>query len=164
LVMPVMDGFELTCRLRQLPEFQQTILLASSATVFDSYQHQSREAGCNDFLSKPIETKDLLEIIRYHLGLSWIYQKTDESLTQLAITAGNSSKTTQQTAIIPPPVSELKVLYDFARKGLLDSLNEQAERLKATDEQYLPFAQQLQNLAQGFKMKQIRQFIKQYLD
>ncbi|NES24758.1 MAG: response regulator [Symploca sp. SIO3E6] len=28
LVMPVMDGFELTCRLRQLPEFQQTILLA----------------------------------------------------------------------------------------------------------------------------------------
>jgi len=164
LVMPVMDGFELTSRLRQLPEFQQTILLASSATVFESYQLQSREAGCNDFLPKPIETKDLLEIIRYHLGLSWIYQNTDESLTQLPEAVGNSSKAISQTAIIPPPAAELNVLYDLARKGLLDSLSEQADLLLSIDQQYLPFAQQLQNLAKGFKMKQIRQFLKQYLD
>ncbi|NEP62032.1 MAG: response regulator, partial [Symploca sp. SIO2G7] len=81
LVMPVMDGFELTHRLRQLSEFQQTIVLASSASISESYQFQSREAGCNDFLSKPIQAQDLLETIRYHLGLSWIHQKTDELST-----------------------------------------------------------------------------------
>jgi len=164
LVMPGMDGFELACRLRQLPEFQQTIVLASSATVFESYQLQSREAGCNDFLPKPIQAKDLLETIGYYLELSWVYQKTDELPNQLPEAKANSSQAMQNAAIIPPPRAELDVLYDLARKGLIDSLSEQAEKLKARDEQYLPFAQELENLAHGFKIKKIRKLLKKYLD
>ncbi|NEP11442.1 MAG: response regulator [Symploca sp. SIO2C1] len=163
LVMPVMDGFELAYRLRQLPELEQTILLASSASVSESYQFQSREAGCNDFLPKPIEADDLLETIGYYLGLSWIYQKTDEVSTQSAEAEVNSSKKIDQGVIVPPPVEELKLLYDVARKGLIDNLSEEAERLKAIDEQYLPFAQKIQNWAQGFEIKKIRRFLKKYL-
>ncbi len=163
LVMPVMDGFELAHRLRQLPELQQRIFLASSASVSESYQFQSREAGCNDFLPKPIEADDLLETIGYYLGLSWIYQKTDEVSTQSAEAKVNSSKKIDKALIVPPPVEELNLLYDVARKGLIDNLSEEVERLKAIDEQYLPFAQKIQNLAQGFEIKKIRRFLKNYL-
>jgi CheY-like chemotaxis protein len=32
--MPVMDGFEMARRLRHLPEFQDTMIIATSASVF----------------------------------------------------------------------------------------------------------------------------------
>ncbi|NET56072.1 MAG: response regulator [Symploca sp. SIO2E6] len=163
LVMPVMDGFELACHLRRLPEFRQTILLASSASISESYQFQSRKVGCNDFLPKPIQAQDLLETIRYHLGLSWLYDKIAELSTQPPEAEGNLSKNNPGKAIIPPPLDELHILYDLARKGLIDSLIKQGDKLKKMDKQYVPFAQEVQNLAQGFKIKQIRNFIKKYL-
>ncbi|NER96531.1 MAG: response regulator [Symploca sp. SIO1B1] len=163
LVMPVMDGFELTCRLRQLPEFKQTVILASSASISESYQIQSREAGCNDFLPKPIETRDLLETIRYHLGLSWIYEKTDELSTQPLGTQSDLSQTNPVTVIIPPPPDELNILYDLARKGLIDGLIEQVNKLTKMDNKYMPFADKILNLAKEFNIKQIRNFIKKYL-
>jgi len=162
LVMPGMDGFELASRLRQLPELQQTTILASSATVFESYQLQSQEVGCHDFLAKPIQAQELLEKIGYHLELSWVYQKTDE-LPNQPPQAETHSSAIDKEVIIPPPRAELHILYDLARKGWIDSLSEQAERLKARDKQYLPFAQELKNLAQEFQIKKIREFIKKYL-
>ncbi|NEP63505.1 MAG: hybrid sensor histidine kinase/response regulator, partial [Symploca sp. SIO2G7] len=124
---------------------------------------QSREAGCNDFLSKPIQAQDLLETIRYHLGLSWIHQKTDELSTQPPEAEGDLFQTSPGTAIVPPPLEQLNILYDLARKGLIDDLIQQVSKLKQMDKKYMPFVQKIQNLAQEFKIKQIRNFIKKYL-
>ena len=164
LVMPVMDGFELTRRLHQLPEFQQTILLASSADVSEFYQLQSREVGCHGFLPKPIQADDLLLKIQDYLHLSWVYQPTEELSNQQLAVDSNSLNEIQVSAIIPPPVEELKLLYDFARKGLIDNLIERVETVKNMNNKYLPFVKEIQSLAQEFQIKKIRKFIKQYLD
>ena len=74
LVMPVLDGFEMTRQLRQLPEFQAIPIIAISASVFDTEQQKCRDYGCDDFIPKPINSDDLLEKIGKYLHLSWIYE------------------------------------------------------------------------------------------
>ncbi|HEY9845850.1 MAG TPA: ATP-binding protein, partial [Candidatus Caenarcaniphilales bacterium] len=61
LVMPGMDGFEATRRIRMLPELAGVRVIAISASVFDFDQQQSREVGCDDFLPKPVREADLLD-------------------------------------------------------------------------------------------------------
>jgi len=164
LVMPIMDGFELTRRLRKLPEFQQTILIASSASVFEFYQLQSQQAGCNDFLPKPIQVDDLLIKIQYHLDLAWVYKKTDKLLNHLPESLSHYAKNIQTNEIITPPLEELNILYDLARKGMLDKLIEQVERLERIEKKYVNFAKKIKSLAQEFKIKKIRNFLKSSID
>jgi len=164
LAMPIMDGFELTRRLCHLPQLQQIVLIASCASSSDFCQEQSQALGCNDFLTKPIQAKDVLEKIQNCLGLSWVYEHSPELSSKILEYDADLPNDSQVKAIIPPLTEELKVLYDLARKGLIDSLSEQAEKLKVMDDKYLPFAQEIQNLSQGFKIKQIREFIKQYME
>ncbi|NEP15155.1 MAG: PAS domain S-box protein [Symploca sp. SIO2C1] len=163
LVMPVMDGFELTLCLRQLPEFKETILIASSASVSEFYQHQSRKIGCNYFLPKPIQTGDLLSQISNLLKLIWVYDDTDKLSNQQQSNGYNSARKLQATNIIPPASEELDILYDLARKGWIDSLIEHGDKLKNMDNKYVPFAQELQELAKEFKIRKIREFLQQYI-
>ena len=78
LVMPVMDGYEMTRQIRHLKELNNTIIIAISANAFTVDRHQSLEAGCNDFLPKPFNAEDLLEKIQRYLNLSWIYDSQSE--------------------------------------------------------------------------------------
>ena len=59
--MPVMDGLEATRRIRTtLPEADQPYIIALTADVTSEQQDACREAGMDDFLSKPIN-RDVLE-------------------------------------------------------------------------------------------------------
>ena len=176
LVMTVMDGFEATRRLRLLPDLKNIVVIAISASVFDFDQQQSREVGCDDFLPKPVREADLLEKLRVHLGLEWVYEESGVSAAQTNVLCGtvqpsgitNQEQPTthdaQQTSpkLIAPPAEELAVLLDLAMRGNLRGIAEQATRLEALNEQWIPFATHLRQLAKGFKGKQILEFLKQY--
>ena len=75
LVMPILDGFEATRRLKVSPSLADVVVIAISASVFDFNQQQSQEVGCSGFLPKPFREADLLEQLRVHLGLEWVYDK-----------------------------------------------------------------------------------------
>lgn len=60
LKMPVMDGLEAT---RKIREFNSEIpIVALTANAFDSDRTSAIDAGCNDFLTKPVKRKQLLEL------------------------------------------------------------------------------------------------------
>ncbi|MBD2213668.1 AAA family ATPase [Nostoc linckia FACHB-104] len=160
LVMTVMDGFEATRRLRMLPNFKDVIVIAISASVFDFEQKQSLEVGCNDFLPKPFRVAELLEKLRIYLGLEWIYEDMETDQTQQKDV--NVKTKNQNLPLIPPPADEIAILLDLAMKGDLRSIAQRAAKLEELDEQFLPFANHLRQLAKEFKGKQIVDFIKQY--
>ncbi len=67
LLMPGLDGFETVKEIRRMGI--DTPIIAQSSLSFKQDREQSIEAGCNDFLPKPIRFSDLLAMIeKYRTG------------------------------------------------------------------------------------------------
>lgn len=73
--MPYMDGFEATERLRQTAGFERVIIIAVSASTFGEDRSASLEAGCDDFIPKPVHLPTLLQRMALLLQLTWIYNE-----------------------------------------------------------------------------------------
>lgn len=157
LVMPVMDGFEATRRLRKDPDLADVRVIAISASVFDFNQQQSQEVGCDDFLPKPFRERDLFDKLQVHLCLEWVYEEGTPVLGLDALPKQASS-----ALMVSPPMAEVTVLLDLAMRGDLRGVADQAAKLETLDQQWGPFAIHLRQLAKGFKGKQIREFLKNY--
>lgn len=70
----------------------------------------------------------------------------------------------EKSLLIIPDQETLKLLYDLAKKGLLDDLIEQLQKLRLNEPTLFPFCQQIITLAEQFKIKQIRTLLKQYYE
>lgn len=64
--MPVMDGYEATKALKKLKP--NLPIIAQTAYAIAGDREKIIEAGCDDYISKPIKKKDLLEIVRKYQG------------------------------------------------------------------------------------------------
>jgi len=62
--MPVMDGHEATRQIRQFNT--DVIIIAQTAYGFSDDREKAIEAGCNDYISKPINKNVLYELIKKH--------------------------------------------------------------------------------------------------
>jgi PAS domain S-box-containing protein len=62
--MPIMDGLEAMRRLRADPRFITTPIIALTALAMTGDRERCIEAGANDYLSKPVNLKELTEKIR----------------------------------------------------------------------------------------------------
>jgi CheY-like chemotaxis protein len=59
--MPVLDGYQATRHIRKFN--QDVIIVAQTAYAFTDDKDKVIEAGCNDYLSKPIHEEDLKALI-----------------------------------------------------------------------------------------------------
>ena len=65
--MPGMDGYEAT---RQIRKFNQNIIIiAQTAFALSGDREESIDAGCNDYIAKPIKKEQLIEIIQKYFKL-----------------------------------------------------------------------------------------------
>ena len=157
--MPIMDGYDMIAALRESPLFQNIPIIVSSASVFASDQHKSLEAGANEFLPKPVQVSSLLAALGLHLKLEWIYEETAQEKNEC-----NQEEIEKNTSnIIPPPEEEMTLLYELTRKGLMNNLLKELERIENLNSDFSPFTQHITQLAKGFKTKHIKIFIEQYL-
>jgi hypothetical protein len=61
--LPVMDGFELVARLRVLPQFARTRLVAVTGYGQPSDRQRTAAAGFHDHFVKPVELGVLAELV-----------------------------------------------------------------------------------------------------
>ena len=62
--MPVMDGVQATIEIRKLPGMQSLPIVALTANVMDSDRKRCMDAGMNDFVSKPIDIRQLRDVLQ----------------------------------------------------------------------------------------------------
>ena len=68
LSLPVMDGWEATRRIKADPATQSIPVIALTAHAMAGDEQKALEAGCDDYDTKPVELKRLLEKIERLLG------------------------------------------------------------------------------------------------
>jgi len=164
LVMPVMNGFDLMKHLHQSEQLQAIPVIVSSASVFESDQHKSLDAGADAFLSKPIQAEQLLSILRNHLNLEWIYAVASEPPLSTKMNGHKTAISTASVTVLTlPPTHELAKLYDLAMQGRIKALRNELTQLEQRDPQFSPFVQELQKMAQSFQIEKIQQFIDAHL-
>jgi len=73
IVMPVMDGKEAIRRMRAVPGADGAAIIALTASTLQEERRTVLALGANAFLRKPFREEDLLEAIRVHAHVSYIY-------------------------------------------------------------------------------------------
>jgi len=67
LQLPGMDGFELTRKLKRETKYQNTPIVAITAYAMKADKEKALAAGCAGYITKPIDTRTLPDIIAGYL-------------------------------------------------------------------------------------------------
>jgi CheY-like chemotaxis protein len=70
LQLPGMDGLEVTRRIKNNPSMSDIIVVALTAYAMKGDEEKARAAGCDGYITKPIDTRTLPTQIREYLEAS----------------------------------------------------------------------------------------------
>ncbi|MDJ0509575.1 MAG: ATP-binding protein [Crocosphaera sp.] len=76
--MPMMDGYDATKYIKGTTKGNATAVIALTASVLEEEKAVVLSAGCDDFVRKPFKESVILETITKHLGVRYLYEKTQE--------------------------------------------------------------------------------------
>ena len=152
LKMPIMDGWEMLTQIRELADLRNTIVIISSASVFDTDRQKSLAAGGQGFLPKPVKAEELYWILAQQLHLNWIYAETVVTDTQSSVKITN-------TEMVVPPASDLAILLEYAMQGQIRELQQELNRVEQSGEIYRPFIDKMTLMLRGYKIVKIREFL-----
>jgi CheY-like chemotaxis protein len=68
LQMPGIDGYELTRKIKADPTYDRVIIIAVTAYAMKGDKEKAMEAGCNGYITKPVDTQLLPTKIREYLN------------------------------------------------------------------------------------------------
>jgi CheY-like chemotaxis protein len=74
IMMPEMDGYETMRRIRQNPQHRLLPILALTAKAMKGDREKCLEAGASDYIAKPVNTEELLALLRI-----WLFGKQRSS-------------------------------------------------------------------------------------
>ncbi len=66
--MPRLDGYAAVRMLRAMPKMQDVPVIAVTANSMPGDRERTLEAGCTDYLAKPIDTRELVRLVESYLG------------------------------------------------------------------------------------------------
>ena len=165
LVMPIMDGFETIRQVRQQEAPLDDIpIVAMSASEFSEpgsklefesvFYNIPKHKLC--FLSKPIDSKNLLNCLEKQLNLKWVNeQPAKEGKVVVDV------QVPQHWGDIP--IDAATKLWDLAMQGDINGVLEEAEMFKQQDSM-VAFYNKIRQLANELRMDEIIKLVKPYMD
>ena len=152
VMMPLLDGNETTRRIRRMPGWASTPIVAVTAGASREDESTCYEAGANAFLVKPIEHDALLRMIGTQLSLDWI-----SPCPAPADADGEDGE--DGMALVIPPAEEIEMLWQLAQLGNMREIRERARYLQSLDPAYAAFANRLDAMARGYQSLALTTFV-----
>ncbi len=145
--MPIMDGYETTRRFRKWEQDQglkATPIIALTAHAFVRFRKKCMDAGCSDYLTKPVRKNTLLQAISKHLELQEEEMDGEEYVEPLSETASGEQKKVildrKLKKLIPHFLKnkreDAERMLDTLKSNNLDELQKQAHTVKGTSWMY----------------------------
>jgi signal transduction histidine kinase/purine-cytosine permease-like protein/ActR/RegA family two-component response regulator len=148
--MAGIDGIETALRLRE--QACQAVILVLSANAYPDDRLAALKAGCNDFMSKPIQGTELLHKLKLHLFLEWVYRAENQTPILPKATS----------VIEEPPLNLMQACVDCVQIGDLLGLLKVLEQLMFAHPQYTAYFERMRGLANQFRMGEIRKLLQMH--
>ncbi|MGK7872194.1 MAG: ATP-binding protein [Xenococcaceae cyanobacterium] len=147
--MPVMNGYEATKQIKAHPKGQGTFIIALTASVFEEERTAVLSAGCDDFVPKPFREEVLLEKIREHLQVRYVYEDETQYIS-LQSDAHGSVLTRSALAVMP--TEWVTQLHYFAAAADAEQIFRLLEQIP---EENASLAQAIADLVNNFCFEQL---------
>jgi len=172
LTMPMTNSYETVRQIRQTPAIGDVVIIALSATVLNRTRKKCSDAGCNDFLARPVRINDLLERLRIHLKLEWIYE--DSTYTSVrnpeprdsddrSEERGNKESESQADAAFLPPVKEIVSLREFLMIGDIRGIRDQIGKIESMYPDSSAFVEKVSRLMNMYRLDELQELIEGYI-
>ncbi|MBV9489667.1 MAG: response regulator [Verrucomicrobia bacterium] len=157
LRMPGRDGFALLSTIAKLENAKGLLKIASSASVYEQDRAEALRRGFDEFLPKPVQETEVIELLSRRLGLTWIYREADPfSLRQDAAPAAAG----QESCL---PQGEIQALFHAARVGDINALTKGVAQLKKNRPEHRDIYSRLESLLKEFRMRSIEEYLQSLL-
>ncbi|ARV59071.1 hybrid sensor histidine kinase/response regulator [Nostocales cyanobacterium HT-58-2] len=153
--MPVMDGYQATQQIKSTLKGQATAIIALTASALEEEKAVVLSVGCDDFIRKPFQDKDLFAIMQKHIGVRYVYDvpstKPHSTTIQAgALTQADVEKLTQRIAALPLDI--VANLYQATINLDLDEMLTLVAQIRESDDLT---ANTLADLANNFQYQRI---------
>jgi PAS domain S-box-containing protein len=148
--MPVMDGLEATRAIKSNPELNSIIVIAVTASVFPEMRQELIDAGCDDFIAKPIQAEEVFSKLQRYLNLRWAEDVEARPALGTEPTSAEGPGAYGLAELLPR-------LADAADLGDLGALREVIKELQASGEAGQALAEQVSAMSREFDFAAIKQ-------
>ena len=152
LAMPGIDGWETIRRIRQLDIVQPKIAIVS-ANAFDKGLGKDCDVSAQDFILKPLNVSELIELIGRNLALEWLTEKPED------ITESGSKPS--QAELVFPPTEYIHALSKLVAIGYVSGILKKLKEIENLDVSFTPFTEKLGLMARQFEFKSITHLLQQ---
>ncbi len=143
--MPNLSGDQVAMRLRANPRLRDLPIIASSATVDEEQRRRALEAGCDDFLTKPVSFTELFAILEQRLGLTW------------KRTRSRPTPTTAPTPFPAEPSAEERAhLAELLDRGRIPELLQELQKICQDNPALDPWVAEIRVLAENYELHDLR--------
>ena len=151
------DGNAFCREVRSDAALAKTVMVASSASVYDGDRQAAECAGFDDFVPKPVKEQELFRVLERHLGLKWVVSPESDTNGSAAINATQTvdnllgSPMTERS--LPP--EQLIQLLTLAGEGDVVALRCKLQELAQMDPAYSGFAEQVAMLVSAYRIDEV---------
>jgi signal transduction histidine kinase/CheY-like chemotaxis protein len=148
--MPDQSGWQVSRQLREAG-FDGAVIMVS-AEAHENTPDQRQQAGCNDFVVKPVLESTLCTVLQKHLQLSWTFAPAPDAPRPAPAPTAEAAPAAPMA--VPPP-DQIDQLVHLARIGHLQGIETRFEQLRESRPELAEFIETMRPLIHALRFNDI---------